>query len=431
MTDTIFALSSGSLPAAIAVLRISGPAAFAAITAIAGDLPTPRRASLRTLRHGGEPLDRALVLIFPGPATATGEDLAELHLHGGRAVVRAVETALASMPGLRPALAGEFTRRALTHGRIDLTEAEGLADLLTAETESQRRVALRSAQGVIRRRIEDWSTTALQLSASVEALLDHGDEADVVAEADAIDAIGSRAHHLADAIDTILSAPTVDRLRDGIRVVLSGPPNAGKSTLLNALVQREAAIVSSTAGTTRDRIEAPVARAGVAWLFTDTAGLRAEPTDQVERIGIDRAREALNDADLILWLGDSSPPDQVADRLHLLLHPRGDEPGRSAATTGRIAISAETGEGIDELWANMESAVATLLPAADAVPFNRRQHELAAQAAMFLRSASSNADPLLLAEDLRAALRSFDAITGKADVEAMLDALFGRFCIGK
>ncbi|MEG3181664.1 tRNA uridine-5-carboxymethylaminomethyl(34) synthesis GTPase MnmE [Sphingomonas sp. LT1P40] len=428
MSDTIFALSSGQPPAAIGVMRISGPHAFAAVERLTGKLPPARRASLRTVCDG-DILDRALVLIFPGPSTATGEDLAELHLHGGRAVVRAVEAALSAIPGLRPAEAGEFTRRALFHGQIDLTEAEGLGDLLAAETESQRRAAMRAAGGGIRRQVETWAQRALQLSATVEALLDHGDEADVTSEADAIGVVGERAAALSGEIETIVAQPGVERLRDGIRVVLAGAPNTGKSTLLNALADRDAAIVSPLAGTTRDRIEAPVMRGGIAYLLTDTAGLHDAPADIVEQIGIDRARQAVVEADIVLWLDDAPPADNAC-RSYILLHPRADEPGRAEAAE-RMAISAKTGEGIDALWLQIETFAATLLPSPDAVVLNNRQRDLAAAAAIALRAGSTQADPLLLAEDLRHALRTFDRITGATDVEAMLDTLFGKFCIGK
>lgn len=431
MTDTIFALSSGQPPAAIAVMRISGPAAFAAVEALAGAVPPPRRASLRTLRHRGEPLDRALVLTFPGPDTATGEDLAEFHLHGARAVVRAVEAALSTIPGLRPAEPGEFTRRALTNGRIDLTEAEGLADLLVAETESQRIAALRAAEGGVRRLAEGWASRALMLSAMVEAMIDHSDEDDVAAEGDALEAVTRQAETLATEIEQIVAQPGVERLRDGLRIVLAGSPNAGKSTLLNALAGRDAAIVSPLAGTTRDRIEAPVMRDGHAYVLIDTAGLHDSPADIVERIGIDRARDALSSADIILWLDDSPPAVAITALPHLLLHARMDEADRAVLPNDRIAISATTGQGLAELWAQIAIISSTLFPPADAIPLNQRQRDLSANAACSLRAASANTDPLLIAEELRVALRAFDSITGAAGVEAMLDNLFGRFCIGK
>ena len=431
MTDTIFALSSGALPAGIAVIRISGPHAFAAVMTLAGELPAQRRASLRTLRCDGEVLDRALVLIFPGPATATGEDLAELHLHGGRAVVRAVEAALAAIPGLRGAEPGEFTRRALEHGRIDLTEAEGLGDLLAAETEMQRRTALRAAEGGVRARIEDWAARALRLSALVEAMLDHGDEDDVAGEGDVLALVQNDASALAAEIEAVIAQPPVERIRDGIRIVLAGSPNAGKSTLLNALAGREAAIVSPLAGTTRDRIEVPVMRGGVAYLLTDTAGLHAAPADIVEEIGIARARTAIEAADLVLWLDDAPLPPELVGVPHLLIHPRADAAGRYVGPDERISVSAQTGQGIESLWDAIVRVTAALLPPSDSVALNIRQRGLADQAATALRAASGQHDLLLAAEELRAALRAFHRITGAADVEAMLDTLFGRFCIGK
>jgi tRNA modification GTPase len=426
VSDTIFAVSSGAPPAAIAIMRISGPEAFTAVERLAGKLPLPRRASLRTLRRDGEALDRALVLIFPGPNTATGEDLAELHLHGGRAVVRAVSDALGALPGLRPAEAGEFTRRALTHNRIDLTEAEGLADLLAAETDAQRRAAMRFTEGGIRRLVESWAARALRLSALVEAQLDHADEDDVAASDPRV---AAGAAELAHEIDTAVAQPGVERLRDGIRIVLAGPPNAGKSTLLNALAGREAAIVSPIAGTTRDRIEAPVTRNGQAYLLIDTAGLHERPSDAVEAIGIDRARQSLVDADLVLWLDDVAPPAEAGGK-RLWINARCDLPGR-IGSEGRISVSARTGAGLEALWAAIERLSADLLPLPDAIVLNARQRDLAGRAATHLIAASVEADPLLQAEHLRGALRQFDRITGAADVEAMLDALFGQFCIGK
>lgn len=419
--ETIYAVSSGAPPAAIAVLRLSGPGAFAAVRALAGDLPEPRRAALRALRHQGALLDRALVLLFPGPDSATGEDIAELHLHGGRAVIRAVEAALASMPGLRAAEPGEFTRRALMHGRIDLSEAEGLGDLLAAETESQRRIAIRSAEGAVRREVEGWASLLLMLSARVEAILDHSDEDDVEAD---IAPIQSAAAQLAGVIMAVVERPPVERLRDGIRVVLAGPPNAGKSTLLNALVGRDAAIVSSIAGTTRDRIEAPVVRDGLAYLLIDTAGLAEATDDVIEAIGIERARAALEEADLILWLGDDAAPEGA-----IAIHARAD--ARGVAPAGSIAVSARTGEGMEALWARIADAARTLLPPPDLVALNQRQRSLCASAAEALHHAALEQDLLLVAEHLRTARRAFDAVTGRADVEAMLDALFARFCIGK
>ncbi|WP_342249256.1 tRNA uridine-5-carboxymethylaminomethyl(34) synthesis GTPase MnmE [Sphingomonas sp. OTU376] len=426
--DTIYAVSSGAPPAAIAVLRVSGPQAFEVVQAFAGDLPKPRRAAVRALRDpaDGALLDRAIVLCFPGPNTATGEDLAEFHLHGGRAVVRAVEAALAARPGLRSAEPGEFTRRALIHGRIDLSEAEGLGDLLMAETEAQRRSAIRSAEGAVRRAVEGWTDRLLGLAARVEAELDHSDEDDV-ADAALLPVIRSGAASLAADIEAIADRPPVERLRDGIRVVLVGPPNAGKSSLLNAMAGRDAAIVSPISGTTRDRIEAPVVRGGIAWLLIDTAGLAALPGDEIEAIGIARAQAAQAEADILLWLGDETPP--AHDHL-LWLNPRADLPGRGASE-GRLSLSSRTGEGMDALWQALARLAGDLLPPPDQMALNARQRELSQGAAAALRAIERENDLLLIAEHLRSAMRAFDAITGRAGVEAMLDALFGRFCIGK
>lgn len=427
--DTIFAVSSGRPPAAIAVVRVSGAGALDAATRLAGSLPPPRRAAVRALRDpvDNRLLDRALVLVFPGPTTATGEDLVELHLHGGRAVVAGVERALGQLSGLRAAEPGEFTRRALAHGRIDLTEAEGLGDLLSAETEAQRQMALANSDGRLRRAVADWTATATRLSAVVEAVLDHADEDDVDAGTDVMTGVRAQAGELARAIGMVLAVPPVERLRDGIRVVLAGPPNAGKSTLLNALVGREAAIVSPVAGTTRDVIEIPVTREGVAWLFLDTAGLRDDSDDPIERIGIDRATGSIAAADVVLWLGDDAPPSAGCV---VALFPRAD--ARDARHAGdRIAVSAATGVGLDTVWAVLVREAASLLPKVDELSLNRRQAQHARTAAAALARAAMQDDPLLLAEELRYAVQAFAALTGMRATEAVLDDLFGRFCIGK
>ncbi|WP_034157729.1 tRNA uridine-5-carboxymethylaminomethyl(34) synthesis GTPase MnmE [Sphingomonas sp. ERG5] len=425
--ETIFAVSSGAPPAAIAVLRISGPGAFAAMQALAGVLPPPRVATLRKLRGAdGDLLDHALLLTFPGPASATGEDVAELHLHGGRAVVAAVERALDDRAGLRRAEPGEFTRRALMAGRIDLTEAEGLGDLLTAETETQRRAAMTAAEGGVRRRIETWSARLLGLAARVEAQLDFADEDDVEPEEAAHIAGAARA--LAEDIAVIVAAPPVERLRDGIRVVLAGPPNSGKSTLINALVDRDVAIVSPIAGTTRDRIEVPVSHEGVAYLLTDTAGLAGATSDPIEAIGIERAEAAMATADIVLWLGDELPT--VANGLWI--HARADRLGRETLPEGRmIAVSAATGAGIPELWQLIEARALSLLPRLDDVVLNRRQRSLAGECGALLKEASQASDLLIVAEHFRLGLAALDRITGHSDTEAMLDNLFRKFCIGK
>ena len=425
--STIFAPSSGLPPAAIAVIRISGPQALKAARALAGDLPVPREARLRTLRDpaSGDHLDSALVLVFPAPNTATAEDLVELHVHGGRAVVAAVEAALARQPGLRRAEPGEFPRRALTNGRIDLAEAEGLGDLLSAETELQRRAALAMADGTLSRQIAHWRSALLGLAARLEASLDFSDEADV--DPVLLDGIRSGARTVASAIEAALSAPAVDRLRDGIRVVLAGPPNSGKSTLLNALARREAAIVSPIAGTTRDRIEVPVSRAGIPFVLTDTAGLRDSTGDVIEAIGIDRAGQAIAGADLVLWLGDENPPE---DRM-LWLHARADVAGREDMPVGAaLAVSAETGAGVEQIWELLVSRSAALIPGATDMALNQRQRSHCQEALEALGDIGAS-DELVVADALRRANVALARITGDVGIDAMLDALFSRFCIGK
>ena len=425
--DTIFALSSGPPPAAIALVRVSGAGAGGALTALAGKLPAPRRAVAATLRDAvGETLDRVLVLWLPGPGTATGEDLAELHLHGGRAVVAAVEAALAALPGLRRAEAGEFTRRAFANGRIDLAEAEGLADLLSAETELQRRSALAMASGALSRVVEGWRTRLLMLSASVEAALDFSDEDDVSALPAAF---GADCAALASELGTWLARPRAETLRDGFRVVLAGPPNAGKSTLFNTLTQSEAAITSPVPGTTRDVITCSVALDGVPFVFVDTAGLREGSEDAIERIGIDRARGATDTADLVLWLGPvndlpgGAPTWSIAAQI--------DRLGCTVDSAAHHAVSAVTGAGINELRSALVDRARTSLPAPGDAALGERQHRLLAECRDAIAMAASHPDPLLAAEHLRLARVALDRLVGRSGTEDMLDTLFGRFCIGK
>ena len=426
--STIFAVASGAPPAAIAIMRISGPMALAAGSLMAGSLPPPRQAALRSLRHPLTELllDRAIVIVFPGPASATGEDMVEFHLHGGRAVIAAVADALQGMEGLRPAVAGEFTRRALIAGRIDLAGAEGLGDLLTAETEGQRRAAMAAVEGVVSRAVIGWSSRLVMISAQVESILDFSDEDDV--DETPIDAIRELVGVLAGDLAAILAVPPVERLRDGVRLVMAGPPNSGKSTLLNVLVGREAAIVSPIAGTTRDRIEASIIRDGIAYVVTDTAGLAAETDDPIEAIGIDRAHQAIASADILVWLGDD-PPAIDGTCPTLWLWPRADD--RPPSPPGRLAISAHRGEGIAALWAAIAEAAVTLLPREDQIALNQRQRSLCIDCHEALAQAARSDDLLIIAEQLRRARLALDQITGATHVEAMLDALFGRFCIGK
>lgn len=427
MPDTIFALSSGAPPAGIGVIRISGPAAAIALKALAGDLPPARHARLALLTdpRNDMPLDRALILWFPGPATATGEDLAEVHCHGGRAVVAAIEDALSSFEGLRKAQPGEFTRRAFVNGRMDLNEVEGLADLLAAETQQQRRAALLMSEGHFSRRVEGWQMRLLDLSAMAEAALDFSDEDDVPDQGiEGQIALGIV--QLAEDVRSILSAPSAERLRDGIRVVLAGPPNAGKSTLLNALVGREAAIVSDIAGTTRDRIEVPAALGGTAFLFTDTAGLREATSDAIEAIGMDRARAALDSADIVLWLG---APDEVPRADAVLVAAQCDR--HAGAAGAGVPVSAVTGEGMASLIALLLERAAKLLPGESDYALHERQRDEVVQLLGHLEDAGRHADLLIVAEELRHARAAIDGLTGRASTEHMLDRLFAGFCIGK
>ncbi len=421
--DTIFALSSGAPPAGIAVIRVSGPHAGLALTTLAGGLPPPRRATARLLRDlaGGE-LDHALVLWLPGPGTATGEDVVELHLHGGRAVVAAVERALAALGGLRRAGSGEFTRRAFANGRIDLAEAEGLADLLTAETELQRRSAMAMAGGALSGLVEQWRQQVLALSAQVEAVLDFSDEDDVAPLGpDFARIIGG----LREAIGGWLAQPRAEMLREGFRVVLAGPPNAGKSSLFNVIIEADAAITAPIAGTTRDVLERSVALEGVPFTFVDTAGLHQGGEDIVELIGIERARKQLEQADLVLWLGpEGEGPDQAWEI---------DTKCDLSATkrSPRHRVSAMTGEGVTRLRSALVEAAAARMPKPGAVALNVRQHRLLAEAHAALQALDTGDDLLVIAEHLRVAMRAFDRLVGRSSTEDMLDTLFGRFCIGK
>jgi len=424
--DTIFALSSGRPPAAIAIVRISGPGAFAAVRHLTGGVPTERRATLRTLRTAsGDALDRALVLVFPGPATATGEDLVELHLHGGRAVVSAVEHELATLPDLRPAAAGEFTRRALEHGRLDLAEAQGLADLLAAETEAERKSAFAAAEGEVSRQVSGWLRDIAQRSALVEASLDYSDDDDVAGTS--LASLHDDIAQLADDMRTVLARPTIERLREGIVVVLAGPPNSGKSSLFNALLARDAAIVTAQAGTTRDVLEASVQRNGTTFTLIDTAGLRDDTDDAIEQIGIARAGQALRRADIVLWLGISGDAPTNAT----VVHARSDVPGREPATAGTLATSMSDGASIVAVWDHLQHRAAAIMPPITTALLHRQQRDRVSAAHKALMHAAVEDDLLLVAEQLRTARTHLASLIGVDATEAMLDALFARFCVGK
>jgi tRNA modification GTPase len=421
--DTIVALSSGRPPAAVAIIRTSGPLAHSVGERLAGGLPDARIAALRTLHdpRNGQSIDSALVLRFDAPHSATGEDIVEYQCHGGQAVVAALIDALTSC-GLRPAEPGEFTRRSLGHGRIDLTEAEGLADLLEAETETQRRAALALASGGLSRVIEQWQGRVLALSAQAEAAIDYvGDEDETATDTARL--IG-QAQALADELDEWLARPRAEPLKQGIRVVIAGPPNAGKSSLVNTLAGSERAIVTDIAGTTRDTIEVPLAIDGMPFTLVDTAGLR-DSDDFVERLGVERAQGEAALADILLWLGHSADcpphPRAILIRAKADLADTGDAPG--------LPVSAHTGVGISALIAMLRETGAKLLPTEGSLPLNHRQAEVIAQASTFLHS--DPADILLLAETLRSARVAFDRLTGRAGVEDAIDSLFARFCLGK
>ena len=421
--DTIVALSSGRPPAAVAIIRTSGPLAHSVGERLAGALPDARIAALRTLHdpRNGQPIDSALVLRFDAPHSATGEDIVEYQCHGGRAVVSALIDALTSC-GLRAAEPGEFTRRSLGNGRIDLTEAEGLADLLEAETETQRRAALALATGGLSRVIEQWQGRVLALSAQAEAAIDYvGDEDETATDTARLIA---QAHLLADELDEWLARPRAEPLKQGIRVVIAGPPNAGKSSLINALAGSDRAIVTDIAGTTRDTIEVPLAIDGMPFTLVDTAGLR-DSDDLVERLGVERAHRETALADILLWLGapDDCPPHPRA----ILIRAKADLLGVDDAPG--LPISAFSGTGLSILLAALRDTGAKLLPAEGSLPLNHRQAEAIEQAVAYLRSDSS--DILLLAETLRSARLAFDRLTGRAGVEDAIDALFTRFCLGK
>ena len=423
--DTIFALSSGRPPAAVSIIRVSGLRAHEAGRLIVGALPAPRTAAVRALRdpRTSELLDEALVLRFDFPASSTGEDIVEFQCHGGRAVTEAVLGALASLDGLRPAQPGEFTRRAFENGRIDLTEAEGLADLIEAETESQRKAALALAEGALKKQVAAWQEQLLALSAHAERAIDY-DEDDQQVDAGLQRACAT----LAAELWSWLEQPRVERLKDGVRVVVAGPPNAGKSSLINIITGEERAIVTHIPGTTRDYIDVPLALDGVPILLTDTAGLR-ECADEVEAIGVARAAQLIDAADILVWLGEpGDPPDHP--RL-IKVHAKADLPDRGSAPKRSLALSSVSGEGVAELLRRVELEARSFLPAEDAIALNRRQARHIEEASEALTHAAAESDILLIAEDLRIARSAFDRLTGRAGIEDVLDALFSRFCLGK
>ncbi len=424
MADTIFALSSGRPPAAISVIRISGPCAHEAAKRIAGSLPDARVASVRELRDpsSGELLDEALILKFHSPASSTGEDIVEFQCHGGRAVVDALLRALGEIEGLREAEPGEFTRRAFENGRIDLTEAEGLADLIEAETESQRKAAILLAEGGLRKQIAYWQNLVLSISARVERSIDYDEEDDILNPSLERDCAA-----LAAELEGWLKSPRIEPLKDGVRVVVAGPPNAGKSSLINRIVGEERVIVTDLPGTTRDHIDVPLSLGGVPIRLTDTAGLR-EAEDRVEAIGVERAEKLVAAADILVWLGD---PKEAPEHPQLLkVHAKADLEASDSASEA-LPVSSLTGEGISRLVQMIEAMARSALPSEDSIALNRRQAQLIGEAFVALSDVRSAKDLVVIAELLRHVRTAFDRLTGRAGVEDVLDALFGRFCLGK
>jgi tRNA modification GTPase len=452
--DTIFALSSGRPPVAVAVIRVSGPRARFALETMAGRVPEPRRARLTRLRdpQNGDVLDEALTLWFPGPKSETGEDLAEFQVHGGRAVIAAVLAVLGRIEGLRPAAPGEFTRRAFENGRIDLTAVEGLADLIFAETEAQRRQAYRQLAGTLGQRAEAWRGRLIEALALAEAGIDFSDEADVPVElvGPALAVARSLRQEIAEAL---ADDKRGERLRDGLVVAIAGPPNAGKSSLLNRIARRDVAIVTPHAGTTRDVIEVHLDLEGYPVTLLDTAGIR-DTDDPVEREGVRRARERAASADLVLWVTDatagavdvargegpgmapSAPVWQVRNKVDLA------DLGAKRLLSGLIAghadtfhVSALTGTGLAELIAALARYADAMFAAAEPSLVTRERHRgtLGATVEALDRALGEGAAGRddIVAEELRLAARALGRLTGRVDVEDVLDVIFRDFCVGK
>ncbi|MBX3520012.1 MAG: tRNA uridine-5-carboxymethylaminomethyl(34) synthesis GTPase MnmE [Xanthobacteraceae bacterium] len=439
--DTIFALSSGRLPAAIAVVRISGSKARVGLETFGVKLPEPRRAARAILLDpdSRETIDDALALWFQGPKSETGEDMVELHLHGGRSILARVFAVLGALPGFRPAEAGEFTKRAVLNGKMDLAHAEGLGDLVVAETEAQRRQAMHQYQGALSKQVEAWRERLVKAMALVEANLDFADEADV--PENLLSPAARVASEMLSEIDAALSdARRGERLREGFVVAIAGAPNAGKSTLLNALAQRDVAIVSDIPGTTRDAIEVALDLSGVPVVLIDTAGIR-ETSDPVEQEGVRRAMARAKAADLVLLLepaGGASiclptQPHQTLWRIQTKSDLIDSDSKQSLTRNGTLAISAKTGAGIDELLRRLAKE-AERFAGEPALVTRERQRVALREASARISSGLSLAKPgqeELFAEELRLAARSLGRITGRVDVEDVLDKIFSSFCIGK
>jgi tRNA modification GTPase len=432
-SDTIFALSSGAPPAGVAVIRISGPQSRFVVETIAGPLPAPRYAALRAMRHPGDgrEVDRGLVLWFPAPASFTGDDCAEFQLHGGLAVIHAMLEALSELPGLRLAEPGEFSRRAFENGKLDLTELEGLSDLVSAETEAQRRQAVAQAGGALRARLEGWRSRIIAMRAAVEADFDFSDEDDVPGDVSAD--VWEKAGALAREIRRFLADGHAGEItRSGFQVVLMGPPNSGKSSLLNALARRDVAIVSEEAGTTRDVVEVALDLAGYKVVLIDTAGIR-EAEGRVEQEGIKRARQRAASSDVVIWLSPVNEPDAEPDtgiEAPVLKVRSKDDSG--ALREGSVSVVRPG--GLDWLIHRLSDLVPGKAMAGEAAPVSRVRHRKSLEACVgLLEEAASGAAlaPELRTELLRSAGDEIGRITGKIDVEDLLDIIFVEFCIGK
>ncbi|HSD92072.1 MAG TPA: tRNA uridine-5-carboxymethylaminomethyl(34) synthesis GTPase MnmE [Methyloceanibacter sp.] len=430
--DTIVAPASGAGRAAIAVIRVSGPHTRAVLEALCGGVPPARHASLRDI---GPParavIDRGLVLWFPAPSSFTGEDMAELQVHGSRAVVREIVDAVLALPGTRLAEPGEFARRAFENGKLDLTQVEGLADLIDAETETQRRQALAQAEGSLRALYESWRDELVRAQALTEAGLDFADEGDVVAD------VGAKAEAMVAALRSSIARHLAGRsgelLRDGLRVVIAGPPNAGKSSLMNALAKRDVAIVSEEAGTTRDVIELHLDLGGAPVIVADTAGIR-EAEGRVEQAGITRALARIEDADIVLWVVDATAPVWSGPAGAIAVLNKIDLARDAGAGREVVEVSARTGEGIDGLVAVLAERAAEAVDSGAGGPLptrTRHRLELEAAAAALQHFADPKLGPELKAEELRIAAHHLGRLTGRIDVEEVLGAIFAEFCIGK
>jgi tRNA modification GTPase len=437
MRDTIYALSTAPGRAGIAVVRVSGPASAAAIEALTGRKPPrPRRAALRRFVDGqSRAIDQGLILWFPAPESFSGEDMAEFHVHGGLAIVDALSGALARLPGLRPAEPGEFTRRAVENGKFDLTAAEGLADLIAAQTDAQRRQALRQYDGALADLYEGWRAQLIAQAARIEAAIDFPEEElpeDVLAHAR--QALTKIREEIARHVD---DGGRGEIVREGLRIALIGPPNAGKSSLLNALAKRDVAIVSEIPGTTRDVIEVRLDLGGYPVVLADTAGLR-ESGDAIELEGVRRALARARAAELVVLVLDGTTDAapvlaaDVKERLCLTVWNKRDL-AVHAVSAGQVNVSAKTGEGIDALISALAARVRDIVDAqAESPPLTRARHRDALLEAMnSLNRALEGVQPELMAEDVRLALRALGRITGRVDVEELLDVIFKEFCIGK